>query len=98
MSSRTRILCIILAAIVLAACRTDPWALSDGQARKRIEEIWREGIIVIPIGRLSAVREVMGGRPPDRSKGEVFLTEFQNFRNWEQIGVLKVTEVHDLSK
>jgi hypothetical protein len=99
MASRIRILCtIVVAGIVLSSCRTDPWALSNSQAKKRIEQIWREGVIVIPVGRLSAVREAMGGRPPDRSKGEVSLTEFQNLRIWEQIGVVKIAEVHDLSK
>lgn len=88
---------IIVVGIFLAACGTDPLALSDSEAKKRIAQIFGGSMEFVPLGHLSAVRDAIGGRQLDRGKGEISLAEFKNLRTWEQVGIVKIADVQDLS-
>lgn len=52
---------------------------------------------ILPLGRLTAVREG-GDRSPRPSEGEVSLNAFNDLKAWSSLGVLKISEVHNLSR
>jgi hypothetical protein len=84
--------------MALSACKPDPLALSDSTAGKLIERTWNGGVLIVPVGRLTSVGNIINSRQPDRTKGEVSQSEFQSLRVWQQLGFIKISEVHDLSK
>jgi hypothetical protein len=98
MKIRLRALPILAILTTLSACKTDPLALSDRNAEKVIERTFSESSVAIPLGRLTSVGDLIGSRQPDRTKGEVSQDEFRDLRVWEQIGVIKVSEIQALSK
>jgi hypothetical protein len=98
MQSHLKALPVVVMLMACSACKPDPLALSDSAAKKLIERTWNGGVLVIPVGRLTSVGNLINSRQPDRSKGEVSQAELQSLRVWEQLGFLKISEVHDLSK
>lgn len=97
-SKALKALPIVVILTAFSACKTDPLALSDSSAKQIIERTWRDGVLIIPFGRLTSVGNLIDSRQPDRSKGEISQAEFQTLRIWEQIGLIKISDVHDLSK
>jgi hypothetical protein len=63
-----------------------------------MEQVWNGGLgdmAILPLGRLTAIR---GERSPRQSEGEVSLSTFNDLKVWSALGVLKISEVRELSR
>jgi hypothetical protein len=80
-------------------------ALSDREAAQQIQEYWHRNpwfktALLIPLGRVTVLRDegMFNLQKADHSKREITLSELKELKDWEDVGVLKVTVNEDLSK
>ena len=91
----------VLFALLLASygCGQEQYALSDSQAKDLFEKIWATQFQVLPLGQLSAIGGPAASlRQPNRQQGEVSQEDLSRIRVLDQMGVVKLTVLQDLSK